>query len=336
MTAHPSQVTTSAVPFQLRADDGVPLGGFIWRQAAPGRPVVVIAAATSVRCRYYARFADYLFAEGFNVITFDYRGIGESRPARLRGFKADWVDWGERDLEAALVFARSEFPNAPLDVVGHSIGGFAIGLAPSSAGLRRILTVGAQYAYWRDYAAPQRRRMLLKWHVAMPLLTLLCGYFPAKRLGWMEDTPAGVARDWSRMRARFEDSVRPGLFVAGDREADVLRRRFRQVRAPILAVGLDDDPHGTAEAMERLLAYFSASRRTHLRIAPEEMGHCAIGHFAFFHDRFRESLWPIALSWLRTGALPADGPGRASLREAERRSSPVPVSPHPVPEAVGG
>jgi hypothetical protein len=31
----------------------------------------------------------------------------------------------------------------------------------------------------------------------MPLLTRVFGYFPGKRLGWLEDTPAGVVHDWS-------------------------------------------------------------------------------------------------------------------------------------------
>jgi hypothetical protein len=53
-----------------------------------------------------------------------------------------------------------------------------------------MLTVGAQYAYWRDYAVRRRAQLLLKWHVIMPALTTLCGYFPGRRLGWLEDRPA--------------------------------------------------------------------------------------------------------------------------------------------------
>lgn len=68
--------------------------------ADPTRPVVIINAATSVRCRHYSRFADYLFANGLDVITYDYRGIGESRDGSLRGFKASWSDWGMLDFEA--------------------------------------------------------------------------------------------------------------------------------------------------------------------------------------------------------------------------------------------
>ena len=120
-----------AEPFQERAADGFPLGGFTWRQAAttPSRAVVIINAATSVRCRHYSRFADYLFANGFDVITYDYRGIGESRPASMKTLQASWSDWGALDFEAMLKRARREFPGQPIDVVGHSFGGCALGLA---------------------------------------------------------------------------------------------------------------------------------------------------------------------------------------------------------------
>ena len=54
-----SSLTQPATPFRQTAADGYSLGGFCWRhaQANPQRPLVIINAATSVRCSYYARFA---------------------------------------------------------------------------------------------------------------------------------------------------------------------------------------------------------------------------------------------------------------------------------------
>ena len=294
------------IPVRFAAADGYWLGGFLWQaaEAQPDRPVVLIASATSVRCRYYQRFATYLFDNGFDVLTFDYRGIDQSRPQQMRGLEADWVDWGEKDVEAALGFLALRFPGRSVDVVAHSIGGCVIGLAPSNHRLRRIATVGSQYAHWRDYAPEQRWRMLWKWHVVMPLLTAIFGYFPAKRLGWMEDTPQGVARNWSRMKARFEDTVCRPDRRGGRRDPDILRKRFRNVTASILAISLSDDPHGTIPAVRRLLAYFETADRQHLHLAPGDISHAAVGHFAFFHDRFRDALWPLALTFLRDGAVP--------------------------------
>ncbi|MEF9673949.1 alpha/beta fold hydrolase [Pseudomonas sp. PCH446] len=152
--------------------------------------MVIINAATSVRCRHYSRFADYLFANGMDVITYDYRGIGESRPATLRGLKASWTDWGALDFEAMLQRAAREHPGQPIDVVAHSFGGCAVGLAASGPLIRRVVTVGAQFAYWRDYAPASRWKMFGKWHLIMPLLTGLYGYFPASAsAGWKTPPP---------------------------------------------------------------------------------------------------------------------------------------------------
>ena len=285
--------------FREPAADGYLLGGFSWRHVRTdlARPAVIINAATSVRCRHYSRFADYLFAHGFDVITYDYRGIGESRSGSLRGFKASWSDWGALDFEAILRRVQREFPGQPIDVVGHSFGGCAAGLAASGAVIRRIVTVGAQFAYWRDYQASGRWRMFAKWHVVMPLVTALCGYFPGKRLGWLEDTPAGVVRDWSTPTPRYE--TRPsGRALAG--------LPFSRVSAQILAISITDDPFGTVPAIERLLDYFDGSERTHLRIAPEDIGEKQVGHFAFFRSEYQDRLWPIALAWLQNGELTAD------------------------------
>ncbi|OFS70148.1 alpha/beta hydrolase [Pseudomonas sp. HMSC08G10] len=298
-----SSLTQPATAFRHTTADGYSLGGFLWRHASPDpqRPLVIINAATSVRCRYYSRFADYLFAQGFDVLTYDYRGIGESRPASLRGFKASWSDWGRLDFEAMLQLAAERFAGQPVDVVAHSFGGCAVGLAPSGGRVRRGGMVGAQFAYWRDYAANERWRLVGKWHVVMPLLTRLCGYFPGKRLGWMEDTPAGVVHDWTTRTPRYEH--RPsGRTLA--------QLPFAQVQAATLAISLTDDPFGTVAATERLLGYLQHAERRHLRLAPGDISVAQIGHFAFFHDRFRETLWPIALAWLQQGRLPEAVPGR--------------------------
>lgn len=306
-----SQALIPAKPFNEPASDGFMLGGFSWRHALRdvARPLVIINAATSVRCRHYSRFADYLFANGFDVITYDYRGIGESRPASLKGLKASWSDWGALDFEAMLKRAQREFPGQPIDVVGHSFGGCAAGLGASGHLIRRLVTVGAQFAYWRDYAPAHRWRMFGKWHIAMPLMALACGYFPGKRLGWLEDTPAGVVRDWSTPTPRYEQRPSGRLM-----QAQTGALPFANVTAQILAISLTDDPYGTIPAIERLLGYFSNSTKTHLRIAPEDIDEQEVGHFAFFRSAYQATLWPIALSWLRSGELPPDTPGRTVPR----------------------
>lgn len=139
-------------PVRLICRDGIVLHGHLWPARGTARAGVIINPATGVLARYYHYYADFLAQEGFDVLTYDYRGIGLSRPDTLRGCGFRWRDWGEQDFDAALRHLADVKPEQPLYVVGHSIGGYLPGLSPNAARIDRMLTVGAQYAYWRDYA----------------------------------------------------------------------------------------------------------------------------------------------------------------------------------------
>lgn len=278
--------------------DGYALAGHVWRpQRRRELGTVIVNPATGVQAKYYHYYARFLAEQGFAVLTYDYRGIGLSRPARLRGAGISWRDWGELDFDAAVDWARRRDSGGLLAAVGHSIGGFLPGFAPAAVRVDRFLTVGAQYAYWRDYAAARRRRMWLKWHVAMPALTALFGYFPGRRLGWLEDLPAGVAHEWSFRRARLEQSYPPG-------ERPLILARFAAVRAPILAVGATDDDYAPPGAIRRGLGYYRGSERRQVALAPADLGCDAIGHFSLFHARHRDEFWRATGSWLRDGVNP--------------------------------
>lgn len=285
-------------PVRIACADGVVLAGHFWPSAhRTGEGTVIINPATGVQARYYHYYARFLAEHGFDVLTYDYRGIGASRPARLRGCGYRWSDWGEHDFDAALRFVREQGEGGPTLVVGHSIGGFLPGLAQSASSVDRMLTVGAQYAYWRDYATRHRHRLFFKWHVAMPAATALFGYFPGRRLGWLEDLPAGVANEWSFRRRRMEMSY-------PREKGELYLRRFAAVSAPILALSVSDDEIGTPQAVERTLDYYKGSERMAVHLSPSHLGYAQIGHFSLFHARHAAGFWLDTLLWLRDGVNP--------------------------------
>lgn len=288
-------------PVEFSSPDGVRLAGHLWRVRQADRVgTVIINPATGVLARYYHRYALFLAEHGFDVLTYDYRGIGLSRPQQLRGCKYRWRDWGEKDFEAALGFMKQSASDGPVMVIGHSIGGFLPGLAKNCGDIDRMLTMGAQYAWWGDYAADRRLNLLLKWHLAMPLATALCGYFPGRKLGWLEDLPSGVAHEWSFRRKRFELSHPP-------QDRQKVLSRMASCRAPILAVAVSDDELGTVNAIRRTLAYYSQAPRTAVLLHPHDYGRKQIGHFNLFHDSHTDGFWHDTLTWLETGRNPWPG-----------------------------
>jgi len=293
----------------LDCRDGVVLHGHIWPAPSGAIARVIINPATGVLARYYHYYADFLAGEGFEVLTYDYRGIGLSRPADLHGCRYRWRDWGEQDFDAALRLMKERKPELPLRVVGHSIGGYLPGLSPEAHRIDRMLTMGAQYAWWGDYAAGHRLRLFWRWHMVMPVLTAIYGYFPGKKLGWLEDLPAGVANEWSFRSPRMERTHAPG-----ERE-DVLAR-FAAVTAPILAVCVPDDEIGSAAAIRRTLSYYRNAELTEARLSPSSYGLDAIGHFSLFHSRHAGGFWKDTLRWLKDGENPWNTPSNDHGRSA--------------------
>lgn len=297
----PMTEKTQARDFLAIAADQYPLGATEWRHGGDtrGRNVVIIVPATSVKARYYHRFAEYLFASGCDVVTFDYRGIGASRPADMRAIDASYLEWGRHDVEAILKHVVARYPGQPIDIVAHSIGGFTLGIAPSSHRVRRMLTVGAQIAYWPDYVLRKRLQMMLRWHLFMPLVAQLFGYFPGTRLGWIEDTPLGVVKQWSAFHRNFDR--KPWKRHRNDPSLPLL---FELFRGETLAISIADDEWGTRSAILRLLRLYTKAQKYHLHLAPADIGESEIGHFAYFNQKFADSLWPLALRWIQTGSMP--------------------------------
>ena len=105
MTQHACALASPLVePLTLVADDGYRLAAIRYSAQGPVQGNLIMAGATGVQQRFYRRFAEHASAQGFNVLTLDYRGVGESKPKSLKGFHMSYLDWGFRDLAAAVDF----------------------------------------------------------------------------------------------------------------------------------------------------------------------------------------------------------------------------------------
>ena len=160
--------------------DGYDLGGRFYVSPSVVEPstAVLFSCGGGISAARYARFATFLAAQGIPVLTFDYRGIGRSRPPRLRGFCAVAEDWSELDCGGAIAHLRSRFPRAELVGVSHSIGALLIGGARNVAEMSRFVFICAHTGFYRDYLPKFQLPMAILWHGVMPLVTRVVGYFP--------------------------------------------------------------------------------------------------------------------------------------------------------------
>lgn len=272
---------------QLVCHDGTPLAARVFHPVGAPRAAVLIAPAMGVRQAYYADFAAWLARQGYAAITYDYRGVGASRPAdkqrSLRGFDADLFDWAS-DTDTAIDGIVGAVPDVPLFVVGHSLGAQLPGMLRNRDRIAGMVSIAAGSGYWRDNAPPLKRIVLYFWHVLVPLATWWYGYFPGARLRKVGDLPRGVILQWRRW------CMHPRYHVGHEGEA--LRQRFADARFPVVALSITDDELMTERGTRVLIdCYENAPRELH-RIAPTDARARRIGHFGFFRAAFQATLWP--------------------------------------------
>jgi predicted alpha/beta hydrolase len=289
----PAAAAATSVPLRFSARDGFPLVGelFLPPPGVAPRATALVAAAMGVRRRLYTGFAAFLAEAGIATLTFDYRGIGDSRRGPLRGFRARLADWAELDLHAALaeLERRAPAPGLPLYWIGHSVGGQLLGLLPD-APVARALFMGSQHGHWRNWDGLARVRMAALWHAVIPGFTATFGYLPMSRLIGGEDLPAGVAAQWAAW-GRSRDYILDYLHARDG------ARRFAYA-GPLRSYAVSDDTYAPRRTVEALLAAFPHAQAELCVIAPRDLGVHRIGHFELFRPQFRSTWWTEARAWL--------------------------------------
>ncbi|WP_338848817.1 alpha/beta fold hydrolase [Massilia sp. W12] len=269
----------------------------------PGRPAMqhfppsgqalahlVIAPAMAVSQRFYRDFAQYMAQQGFAVTTFDYLGMGEAGGGELRACRADISEWIEKDADAVLQSVHQAAHGAPVFLLGHSLGGQVAPLLPSQHLLAGVVNIAVGSGHASHNRPDVARRAPLLWHVLTPLLCPLFGYFPGKRIGVMGDIPKQAFYQWRRW------CLSPEYVLSGEPGA---REAYARAAWPVLGLTFTDDEL-LNEAGSRLLhGAYRSGRVDYREIGPQQYKLARIGHFGFFKDSMRDSLWPLVVEWLR-------------------------------------
>lgn len=288
MNTRKSAMNLSTIaPFLLQADDGFRLAATLYTAQGTLQGNLVMAGATGVQQRFYRRFALYAATQGFNVLTLDYRGVGESAPKTLKGFEMSYLDWGLRDLAAAVDFIDDG--TTPIYWMGHSFGGHALGLLPNHHKITAAYCfgTGAGWAGWMPRLEAFKVRLL--WTCILPLIVRWKDYMAWSVLGMGDDLPLGVYKDWKRWCAH------PHYFF-DDPTMTAIAGRYAQVRVPCVFANAVDDSWAPPISRDAFIKGYSAAQLQTLDLAPASQKH-PIGHMGYFRAS-ATAMWDGALNRL--------------------------------------
>lgn len=276
----------------FRALDGFELGGmYVTPVGKPSKAIsILICPGGGIPSIRYLNFARFMAEHGMPVLAFDYRGIGYSKPASLRGFEASVEDWSEHDCGGAIEYLAKMNPAAELVGIAHSIGSILLLGAPNSAKIGRFLIVCGHTGYYGDYHPKYRVPMAMLWHGIMPIATAIFGYFPGRMMRLGEDIPKGVALQWAAQR-RPVAKVAPKWLADRGRLAALLAR-CKVIKSEAMAIGFADDGFATPAGLKRLHAIAPGLQLDWKEFSPRDLGLRRVGHFGFFRRAVGARLWP--------------------------------------------
>lgn len=271
------------VPLEISAEDGYKLSGHLFTPGVSSDRLVVINSATGVKQQIYFSVAKYLQSKGFYVVTYDYRGIGLSKPKELKNFVASMQDWGRKDYHAVLSFIKKELPSKRLIGLGHSVGALILGMSPLSKEMEKWVFVGTQKAYVGNLNLKTKILGYLGFGIVQPVSTKLLGYFPAKGLGLGENLPKGSSKDWKTLvlHRKSTNALMTPEELAFASELD----------QEVLVLRAEDDSWLSQSGVDLLLEETYPNLRPTkrlLRASESEKGE--IGHVNYFRS-YNKKLW---------------------------------------------
>lgn len=284
MTQH-TQTDENVQPVYISTADGYSIHANLYTCKQP-KASIVLASATGVPQGFYRRFATYATTQGFQVLTFDYRGIAQSAPAQLQNFRMSYLDWGEYDLTAAIDYLTND--DLPIYMVGHSYGGQALGLTRNHAQVRMMYCFGTG-AGWHGYM-PLKTKIQVQviWNIVFPPVVAVHGYLPWSKFNMGADLPLDVYRQWRQW------CKHPHYFFA-DPEQQHLHAQYAQVKTPIYAVAALDDDWALPASRQAFMQHYRQAPLHYIDVQAKDSGLKAIGHMGYFR-KGAEKLWDDMLN----------------------------------------
>ena len=273
----------------IQCQDGFQLGASEFVPVSSNGIGIIINGATGVLRKYYQAFSEYLCEQGFTVLSYDFRGIGESQVRTEESPPANMVHWGQRDMDDVMHYFKAQYPKLTIKGIGHSIGGQLLGLMPDNNRYDSFLNIASQHAYWKNWSIKNRTKSGLLFFILLPLFSKLFNGLPGWVLG-SEPLNKHTAADWGRFgrKAHYRDH-----------KGNVLKEGFESYQGSMRFYSIADDLNFAPEkGVKSLQGLFKNASSDHVSIHPKEYGMKRIEHFGFFQKKMNKKAWAECADWL--------------------------------------
>lgn len=237
------------------------------------RFTLICLPAMGVRASYYELFATSLCKKGFNVITADYRGQGNSSVRASRN-----IDYGYEeiigDLKELIEHVNVWFPDNKKIIVGHSLGGQIGSLFESryakANGLILIASCSVYYKGWKKW---DQIKIRFASNIFYPLSKII-GHFPGNKIGFGGREARTLIKDWSC-------NARSGEYKISN-TSHHYETSLGKMNSRVLSISIDNDWLASKQAVKNLYDKFHPeSSIVHHHVTSDKAKIVPLNHFSW-------------------------------------------------------
>ncbi|MEJ2385139.1 MAG: alpha/beta fold hydrolase [Xanthomonadales bacterium] len=241
---------------------------------AAGSPLMLATPAMGLEGSFYEPLAIPFADAGLRLVTMDLRGHGTSSVRAGRGSDFGYRELLELDWPAAIAVCRTAYPDAPVVLLGHSLGGqvsvlFA-GANPDS--VAAVVTVATGSIWWRAFPPPRRYGFLLATQFIAATGRLL-GSYPGHRIGFGGHEASRLVRDWAY-------PARTGRYRAEGSDIDY-EDTLSDTACPVLLITVAGDDFAPPSAADHLAGKLPADRATRRHLDHAVFARSRNAHFGW-------------------------------------------------------
>jgi predicted alpha/beta hydrolase len=235
----------------------------------PHAPVLVVWPGYGTPAAALDKFANIVLGKGVQVVTVDLRGQGASRPRPNKKIRNGFETHINFDGPDILAEVRANFPQAPIFLLGHSLGGQLATLYAARHGedLAGLVVLASGIPHMRNFRDLASGLFVTLGIVGMNILARVLGYYPAV----LAPLDGGYGL---QSRGMLLDSGR--IIITGRLRptgADFsYEKAIRAFAKPVLGVSLRGDPFVHSGVVKALLARFASADVAYER-NPQKLGH---------------------------------------------------------------
>jgi predicted alpha/beta hydrolase len=270
----------------ITAADGYQLSALYGTPVSETMGTIILSSATGIKKEFYINFAHFLVQNGYNILLYDYRGIGESAPNNLKISKSYMHEWGTMDMNAVLDFMVHEKGFTDIIWVGHSVGAQLVGFLEHREHVKKVIAISAAFGYWGYFPFPVKWLIWGLWYFVGPLMVKIYGYGAMQKIGWGENLSCNMMSEWREWCLSKK-------YFTGLLEKKLKMDKFYNFTTPITALYISDDYIANDKTARLMMDFFPNSPLEILKIQVEKYTKLKVGHTGVFRRKFENNLWPL-------------------------------------------